>query len=62
MTAYLDIDELAELLGQTVRALRDNMRTAPHNVPPRIYFPGSKMLRWRTAEVKSWMLETGLSS
>ncbi len=61
MTAYLDIDELAELLGQSVRALRRNMRTAPHKVPPRMHIPGSKMLRWRTTEVKSWMFETGLS-
>lgn len=61
MTAYLDIDELAERLGQSVRALRSNMRTAPHKVPPRMHIPGGKMLRWRTTEVKSWMFETGLS-
>ena len=61
MTADLDIDELVELLGQSVRASRSNMRTAPHKVPSRKHIPDSKMLRWRATELKSLMFETGLS-
>ena len=57
MTIYLDIDELAELLGQRPETIRKKLRVAPYELPPKMHFAGSKMLRWRAHEVNRWLQE-----
>lgn len=61
MTNYLDIDELSPLLGQSTQCIKKKLRTAPHQLPPKMHIPGSKMLRWRMHEVENWLTETGQS-
>lgn len=58
MSTYLDIFELATLLGQSTRTIRRNLVNCPHLIPPKVYIPGSRMLRWRSHEVERWMYET----
>jgi len=55
---YLDIDELAQRLGQSPRTIKRNLKNNPRAVPPRMHLPNSRMLRWRTAEVENWIFET----
>lgn len=57
MTNYLDIDELAKLLGKSQETIRKNLRDNPRRVPPRMHMPGTKMLRWRKTEVEIWLEE-----
>lgn len=57
MTQYLDIFELAELLQESTACIRRKMRTAPRDVPPRVYFSGTQLLRWKREEVDSWLFE-----
>lgn len=59
MTTYLDIDELALLLGESARTIRRNLARRPSAVPPKMHIPGTAMLRWRLHEVENWMAETG---
>lgn len=59
MIRYLDVDELAELLGESAVSLKKKMRANSSEVPPRMHLPGSKMLRWRLHEVENWISETG---
>lgn len=55
---YLDVDELAALLNESSGTIRRKIRANSSEVPPRMYLPGSKMLRWRLHEVENWMWET----
>lgn len=57
MTNYLDIYELAEMLGKHPETIRKNMKSRPWTVPPRMHIPGTRMLRWREAEVVRWLEE-----
>jgi predicted DNA-binding transcriptional regulator AlpA len=61
MTKHLDIDELVALLGQSTQTINKKLRSVPHQPPPKMHIPGSKMLRWRTHEVENWRIETGRS-
>lgn len=56
---YLDVDELAELLGESAGSLRRKIRANYREVPPRMHLAGSRMLRWRLHEVENWLWETG---
>lgn len=58
MDKYLDIDELAQLMGLAPRTLSKKVRLAPATIPPKMHFSDSKMLRWRRIDVDSWMVET----
>lgn len=60
MTKYLDIDELAKLLGKSHATIRRNLRESPRRVPPKMHIPGTKMLRWRLVEVEIWLEEQRL--
>jgi predicted DNA-binding transcriptional regulator AlpA len=62
MTKYLDIDELAEILGKRTETIRKKLRVAPHALPRKMHIPGSKMLRWRKHEVESWVKDQRQSS
>lgn len=60
MTNYLDIFELAELLGKRPETIRRNLKSKPWAVPPRMHIPSTRMLRWRKTEVESWLQEQTL--
>lgn len=59
MTMYLDMDELAKVMGLSSGTIRKRLKLAPTEVPPKMHLPGTKMLRWRLQEVESGMAETG---
>lgn len=56
---YLDVEQLAEMLGRRPATILRLLRTNPRGLPPRMHFPGSgaKMLRWRPVEVEQWREE-----
>jgi len=54
---YWDIYDLGERLGRSPATIRQDMARNPRAVPPRIYIPQGKMLRWRPAEVEVWLEE-----
>jgi predicted DNA-binding transcriptional regulator AlpA len=56
---YLDVDELAALLGESAGSIKRKIRTNSSEVPPRVHLHGTRMLRWRLPEVENWMWETG---
>ena len=62
ITTYLDIDELAALIGKSVRAIKRKLLSDPSAVPPKMHIPGSAMLRWRKHEVEAWWAEIGVIS
>lgn len=55
---YLDITELAALLGLSENLIKKKVRTDPNAIPSKMHLPGSQMLRWRLHEVENWMAET----
>lgn len=59
MTIYLDIDELATLLGRSSRSIKRDMVRNPSAVPPKMHVLGSALLPWRLHEVENWIVETG---
>lgn len=51
----LDLQALAQLLGRSPHTIRRDLRRNPDAVPPRLQLPGTRLLRWREAEVSSWL-------
>lgn len=56
-TQYLDVLELAVILGKSPDTIRQNVRRRPWLVPPNIHIPQARMLRWRASDVEAWMAE-----
>ena len=54
-TPLLDLQALAQLLGRSPHTIRRDLRRNPGAVPPRLQPPGTRLLRWREAEVIAWM-------
>lgn len=55
MTGLLGIREVAQLLGRSSETIRKNLRSNPAAVPPRCVIPGTRLLRWRAADVEVWL-------
>jgi len=53
----LDLDELAALLGRSPETIKKDLRRNPAAVPPRLYIPGTRLLRWRECDVDAWLAE-----
>lgn len=51
----LDLQTLAQLLGRSPHTIRRDLRRNPAAVPPRLQLPGTRLLRWREAEVVAWL-------
>jgi predicted DNA-binding transcriptional regulator AlpA len=62
MEKFLDIHELAVVMNLTADSIRRRISRQAFDVPPNMHFANSKMLRWREAEVKTWLYEHGLDS
>lgn len=50
----LDLQALAHLLGRSPETIRRDLRRNPEAVPPRLHLPGTRLLRWREADVTAW--------
>lgn len=61
MTKYLDVEELAALMGLSPSTIRRYMTKQPFNLPPKMHIPGSKMARWRKLDAEKWLYEHGMS-
>ncbi|WP_296658535.1 helix-turn-helix domain-containing protein [Paraburkholderia sp.] len=57
MPYLLDIHELAELLGRSPETIKKDIRRNHLAVPPRLHIPGTRLLRWRRADVEAWLAE-----
>lgn len=54
-TRLLDLGELSQLLGRSPQTIRKDLRRRPDAVPPRLRLPGTRLLRWRAADVEHWL-------
>lgn len=52
----IDIKALAAMLQRSPETIRKDMARNPAAVPPRVRLPGTRLLRWRTADVEAWLL------
>lgn len=57
MSYLLDLLELAELLGRSPETIKKDLRRNPLAVPPRLHIPGTRLLRWRRADVDAWLAQ-----
>jgi predicted DNA-binding transcriptional regulator AlpA len=55
MEKLLTLDELALVLGRSAQTIKKDLRRNPDAVPPRLTLPGTRLLRWRTADVQAWL-------
>jgi predicted DNA-binding transcriptional regulator AlpA len=51
----LDLNDLAALLGRSPETIKKDLRRNRLAVPPRLHIPGTRMLRWRPADVDAWL-------
>lgn len=55
MDNLLTLDELAAILRRGARTIKKDLRRNPDAVPPRMSLPGTRLLRWREADVQAWL-------
>lgn len=53
----LDLHDLANLLGRSPETIRKDFRRRPDAVPPRLRLPGTRQLRWRAVDVRTWLAQ-----
>jgi predicted DNA-binding transcriptional regulator AlpA len=53
--AILDLTDLANLLGRSPETIKKDIRRNRLAVPPRLHIPGTRLLRWRQADVDAWL-------
>ena len=51
----LDLQELAALLGRSPETIKKDLKRNRLAVPPRLHIPGTRLLRWRRADVDTWL-------
>lgn len=51
----LDLNDLAALMKRSPDTIKKDMKRNPQAVPPRVQIPGTRLLRWRTADVDAWL-------
>jgi predicted DNA-binding transcriptional regulator AlpA len=54
-TKLLDLNELSEMLGRRPETIKKDMKLNRLAVPPRLYIPGTRLLRWRQTDVDTWL-------
>jgi predicted DNA-binding transcriptional regulator AlpA len=57
VSLYLDIYDLAAMLGVSLATIHRRLRTCPWNLPPPVYLGRNFPLRWRRADVAFWKQE-----
>ncbi len=55
MQKLMDIEDLAAVLGRSPETIKKDLRRHTMAVPPRLYIPGTRMLRWRECDVEAWL-------
>ncbi len=53
--SLLDLPALSRLLGRSPHTIRRDLRRNPNAVPPLFKAPGTRLLRWREADVAAWL-------
>lgn len=53
----LELADLAALLGRSPETIRKDLRRNPAAVPPRLRIQGTRLLRWRAADVDAWLAQ-----
>lgn len=51
----LDLQALSRLLGRSPQTIWRDLRRNPDAAPPRLQLPGTRLLRWREADVVAWL-------
>lgn len=51
----LDLNELAVMLGRSPETIKKDLARNRMAVPPRLYIPGTRLLRWRMIDVDNWL-------
>ena len=51
----ININELAALLQRSPETIRKDLARNPAAVPPRLVISGTRLLRWRAADVDAWL-------
>lgn len=55
--SVLGLADLAALLGRSPETIRKDLQRNPAAVPPRLLIEGTRLLRWRAADVDAWLSE-----
>lgn len=53
--ALMDLNELSALLGRSPETIKKDLKRNRLAVPPRLYIPGTRLLRWRKVDVENWL-------
>lgn len=53
----LDLYALSVFLGRSVETIKKDMKRNRLAVPPRVHIPGTRLLRWRPADVDRWIAD-----
>jgi predicted DNA-binding transcriptional regulator AlpA len=53
----LTVEDLARILGRSPQTIRKDIARRPSAVPPRVRIPGTRQLRWRSADVQQWLAD-----
>lgn len=53
--SILDLTDLANLLGRSPETIKKDIKRNQLAVPPRLHIPGTRLLRWRRADVDAWL-------
>lgn len=61
MDKLITLDELAAILRRSAQTIKKDLRRNPDAVPPRLSLPGTRLLRWREADVTAWLRNLGES-
>lgn len=51
----MDLNELSTLLGRSPETIKKDLKRNRLAVPPRLYIPGTRLLRWRRVDVDNWL-------
>jgi len=55
MRPLLTMVDVARLLNRNPATLKSDLLRNPRAVPPRVHLPGTRLLRWREADVEAWL-------
>lgn len=58
----LNLQDVASLLGRSPETIRKDVHRNPAAVPPRLIIPGTRLLRWRSSDVRAWLAKQATSS
>ena len=51
----LTVADLSRILGRSPNTVRADVHRNPDALPPRLYVPGTRLLRWRSMDVEKWI-------